>query len=161
MNTQHDLALADALHVMADTIRSGESIPVETVFAVVGRLLAGTAAPAQESPLVPMEALRRRVLGQLLSCQLELARFAALPCDASQFETVQTRRNDEAEAGSIYWARMANLRCAFSELVSLLTYDEQPHWPIDPDGGFEIQHSTGYVSVQLFGGPQEKDSSRP
>ncbi|PJL14699.1 hypothetical protein B9Y66_06805 [Stenotrophomonas maltophilia] len=161
MNTPRDLALADALHAMADTIRGEESISVETVFAVVGSLLAGTAAPAQETALVPVEALRRRVLGELLSCQLELARFAALPCDAAQFEMVQTRRNEDADAGSIYWARMANLRRAFSELVSLLTYDEQPHWPIDPDGGFEIQHSTGYVSVQLFGSPQEKDSWRP
>lgn len=161
MNTPRDLALADALHAMADTIRGEESISVETVFAVVGSLLAGTAAPAQGTALVPVEALRRRVLGELLSCQLELARFAALPCDAAQFEMVQTRRNEDADAGSIYWARMANLRRAFSELVSLLTYDEQPHWPIDPDGGFEIQHSTGYVSVQLFGSPQEKDSWRP
>jgi len=161
MNAPQDLALADALHAMADAIRVGESVSMETVFAVVGGLLARTAAPAEEIAPVPMEALRRRVLGELLSCQLELARFAALPCDAAQFETVQTRRNDEGEAGSIYWARMANLRRAFSDLVSLLTYDEQPHWPIDPDGGFEIQHSMGYVSVQLFGNPPEKDSSRP
>ena len=158
MNTPHDLALADTLHAMADAIRGGESISVETVFAVVGSLLAGTAPPAQEDALVPMEALRYRVLGELLSCQLELARFATLPCDAAQFETVQTRRNKEREAGSIYWARMANLRRAFSKMVSLLTYDEQPHWPIDPDGGFDIQHSTGYVNVQLLGSPQEKDS---
>ncbi|UXF72566.1 hypothetical protein K7574_00420 [Stenotrophomonas maltophilia] len=161
MNTPHDPALADALHAMADAIRAGESISVERVFAVVGSLLAGTAVPEKESSLVPMEALRQRVLGELRSCQLELARFATLPCDAAQFETVQKRRNEEAEAGSIYWARMANLRRAFSELVSLLAYDEQPHWPIDPDGGFEIQHSTGYVSVQVFRSPQEKDSSRP
>lgn len=157
MNIPHDLALADALHAIADSIRDGENISVETVLAVVGSLLAGTAPPAQETALVPMEALRQRVLGELLSCQLELARFAALPCDAAQFETVQTRRNKDSEAGSIYWDRMANLRRAFSKMVSLLTYDEQPHWPIDPDGGFDIRHSTGYVSVQLLGSPQERD----
>lgn len=157
MNIPHDLALADALHAIADSIRDGEGVSVETVLAVVGSLLAGTAPPAQETALVPMEALRQRVLGELLSCQLELARFAALPCDAAQFETVQTRRNKDSEAGSIYWDRMANLRRAFSKMVSLLTYDEQPHWPIDPDGGFDIRHSSGYVSVQLLGSPQERD----
>lgn len=108
MNAPQDLALADALHAMADAIRGGESVSMETVFAIVGGLLARTAAPAEEIAPVPMEALRRRVLGELLSCQLELARFAALPCDAAQFETVQTRRNEDGEAGSIYWARMAN-----------------------------------------------------
>jgi hypothetical protein len=158
MNTPHDLALADALQAMADAIRGGESISVEAVFAVVGSLLSGTAPDEQETTLVPMEALRQRVLGELLSCQMELARFAALPCNAEQFETVQTRRNKDSEVGSIYWARMANLRRAFSKMVSLLTYDEEPHWPIDPDGGFDIRHSTGYVNVHLIRGPQEEDS---
>lgn len=161
MNALHDLVLADFLQAMAEALRRGESVSVETVFVVMGSLLAGIAVPAEEPTLVPMEALRRRVLGEVLSCQLELARFAALPCDAAQFETVQTRRNEDGEVGSIYWARMANLRRAFSALVPLLTYDEQPHWPIDPDGGFEIQHSAGYVSVQLFESPQAKNSTWP
>lgn len=120
MNTPHDPTLADALHAIADSIRGGESISVERVFTVVGGLFAGTATPEKETALVPREAPRRRVLGELHSCQFEPARFAALPCDAAQFETVQMRRNEEAEAGSIYWARMANLRRALSELVSLL-----------------------------------------